>query len=169
MLKSEYAANYKKKTKPYPGITKLLDYLEAHQIPYSICTNKPDVAAKSLVHALFPDYHFVDVIGFTRDDLRKPNPTTTLKLAEKMGVKAKDCLYVGDSTIDYETALRAGMLPVLCTWGFESFGSATAGGCDSGSIIRCGIVEALRYGKEMYSLFNETPKPGSECAKENTD
>ena len=165
MLKSEYAANYKKKTKPYPGITKLLDYLETHQIPYSICTNKPDVAAKSLVHALFPDYHFVDVIGFTRDDLRKPNPTTTLKLAEKMGVKAKDCLYVGDSTIDYETALRAGMLPVLCTWGFESFEVLTKLEDAIWLHNPMRIVEALRYGKEMYSLFNETPNPDPNAPK----
>ncbi|WP_296561599.1 HAD family hydrolase [uncultured Acetobacterium sp.] len=165
MLKAEYATNYRNKTKPYPGVTKLLDYLKIHEIPFSVCTNKPDAAAKSLIHGLFPDYHFVDVIGFTRDELRKPNPETSVKLAQKMGVKPQDCLFVGDSTIDYETALRAGMLPVLCTWGFESFEVLTK--LDEAIWLHnpMRIVEALRYGKEMYSLFNEIPDPNPNAQK----
>jgi phosphoglycolate phosphatase len=165
MLKAEYASNYIKKTRPYPGITKLLDYLKIHEIPFSVCTNKPDAAAKALVSALFKDYDFVDVVGFTKDELRKPNPETTLRLAEKMGVKPHECLFVGDSTVDYETALRAEMLPVLCTWGFESFEVLTK--LDDAIWLHnpMRIVEALRYGKEMYSLFNETPEPNPNAHK----
>ena len=159
MLKAEYAGNYRKKTKPYPGITKLLDYLKAHDIPWSVCTNKPDVAAKALVSALFSDYDYVEVRGFTRDELRKPNPAISLELAAKMGVKPQECLYVGDSTIDYETAIRAEMLSVLCTWGFESFEVITK--LDDAIWLHnpMRIVDALRYGKEMYNVFNEYPDP----------
>ncbi|PKM54251.1 MAG: phosphoglycolate phosphatase [Firmicutes bacterium HGW-Firmicutes-4] len=165
MVRSEYANNYQKKTRPYPGITKLLDYLKNHNIPWSVCTNKPDNEAKALVKALFSDYDCVDVQGFTRDELRKPNPEITLELVAKMGLKPQECLYVGDSVVDYETALRAGMLPVLCTWGFESFEVLTK--LDDAIWLHnpMRIVEALRYGKEMYSLFNETPDPNPNAPK----
>ena len=72
-----------------------MDYLTVNKIPFGVCTNKPDQEAKSLVRALFKEYDFVDVVGFTKEELRKPNPKTTLALAEKMGVKPEECLYVG--------------------------------------------------------------------------
>lgn len=165
MVRAEYAGNYLKKTKPYPGITKLLDYLIANKIPFAVCTNKPDQEAKALVRALFKEYHFVDVVGFTKEALRKPNPATTLALAEKMGVKPEECLYVGDSIVDYETAISAGMLPVLCTWGFESIEVITQ--FDDAIWIHnpMRIVDALRYGKEMYAVFNEKPDPNPKGSK----
>lgn len=165
MVRAEYAKNYLKKTKPYPGITKLLDYLVANKIPFGVCTNKPDQEAKALVRALFKEYDFVDVVGFTKEGLRKPNPATTLALAKKMGVKPEECLYVGDSTVDYETAVKAGMLPVLCTWGFESFEVITQ--FDDAIWLHnpMRIVDALRYGTEMYAVFNENPDPDPNAKK----
>lgn len=165
MVAAEYAVNYRKKTKPYAGITKLLDYLKANDLPWCVCTNKPDAMAKSLVKALFKEYDYVDVSGFTKDELRKPNPTETLELAKKMEIKPEECLFVGDSTIDYETAIRAEMLPVLCTWGFESFEVITK--LEDAIWIHkpMRIVDALRYGREMYSIFNEKPDPNPNAKK----
>lgn len=157
MLKTEYTIRYKNKTKPYPGIKELLDYLKMKNIPFGICTNKPDPIAKSLVHYLFEEYDFVDVVGFTGDDLRKPNPTTTLAIAEKMGIKPQECIYVGDSRVDYETAIAAGMLPVLCTWGFESFEVISKFDDAIWVDNPMRIIHALCYGKEMYSTINEKP------------
>ncbi|MBC3888172.1 HAD-IA family hydrolase [Acetobacterium paludosum] len=152
LLRAEYSVNYLKKTKPYPEITKVLDYLKTNRIPYGVCTNKPDSEAKSLIQILFKEYDFVDVVGFTSDDLRKPNPTTTLALAKKMGVNPEECLYVGDSMVDYETGTNAGMLPVLCTWGFESpeVISKFEDAFWIDNPMR--IIEALRDGKEVYSV-----------------
>jgi len=156
MLMAEYGTRYTRKTKPYPGILNLLNYLKENEIPFGVCTNKPDPIAKSLVSILFKDYKFVDVIGYTTDKLRKPNPKSTLALAEQMGVKHEECLYVGDSTVDYETAINAEMLPVLCTWGFEPRDVITR-------LEKCiwvhnpmRIVDALLYGEDMYSIADET-------------
>lgn len=159
MLQSEYTTRYTKKTKPYPGILKLLNYLKANNIPFGVCTNKPDPMAKSLVSILFKDFDFVDVIGYTNDELRKPNPETTLALAERMGVKREECLYVGDSTVDYETAINAEMLPVLCTWGFAPVEVITKLNRSIWVHNPMRIIDALLYGKEMYSIFNEHPDP----------
>jgi phosphoglycolate phosphatase len=37
-----------------------------------------------------------------------------------LAVAPARCLYVGDTSIDMETALRAGMYPVGVLWGFRS-------------------------------------------------
>lgn len=159
MIRAEYAKRLIKKTRPYPGIINLLDALTVRDIPMAVLTNKPDPAAKAIVNALFKDYKFIDVIGFTRDEIRKPNPKVTLALAEKMGVKPEECLYVGDSTVDYETAINAGMLPVLGTWGFEDPKVITKLEKSIWVHNPMRILDALAYGKEMYSVFNESPNP----------
>ncbi|MDI3535618.1 MAG: phosphoglycolate phosphatase [Eubacteriaceae bacterium] len=158
MLRAEYGDNYTKKTKAYPGIEKLLDYLTFHKIPFGVCTNKPDPMAKSLVKTVFKKYHFVDVIGETDQEPRKPDPAIVNKLCGEMGLKASECLYVGDSIVDYETAKNAGMLCVLCTWGFEKIDTITA--LDDALWVHnpMRIVDALRYGREMYEVFNEKPE-----------
>lgn len=157
MLQSEYMTRYTRKTKPYPGMLNLLNYLRAHHIPFGVCTNKPDSVAKSLVSILFKDYDFVDVIGYTNDELRKPNPQATLGLVDRMDIKPEECLYVGDSTIDYQTAVNAGMLPVLCTWGFAPVEVITKLERSIWVDNPMRIIDALLYGREMYSVFNEKP------------
>lgn len=117
-IKTAYAKRYTNKTRPYPGIVSLLETLKAKGISFGVCTNKPDDAAKMVVAALFNAGDFVDIRGQRNDKPRKPDPAQTLEVAAKMGVRPEECLYVGDSSIDYETGKNAGMQPVLCLWGF---------------------------------------------------
>lgn len=117
-MKTCYARRYTNKTKAYDGIREVLTALKERQIPFGICTNKPDEAAGIIVSALFDRDAFIDVVGQRDSRPKKPDPTQTLALAAQMGVAPENCIYAGDSTVDYETAKNAGMLPLLCTWGF---------------------------------------------------
>lgn len=119
-MKAEYKRRYTNKTVPYAGIPGLLAFLADRGIPCGICTNKPIEAARSIAWTLFGKEPFVDVIGQQAGQHRKPEPTQTLALAKAMGVAPADCIYMGDSWVDYETAVNAGMLPVLCSWGFST-------------------------------------------------
>ena len=63
--------------------------------------------------------HLFDVV-ISADDVRipKPDPTGIYKALEKLGIKdKKECLYLGDNDIDYETASNAGVDTLLVTWG----------------------------------------------------
>jgi phosphoglycolate phosphatase len=119
-MKAEYKRRYTNKTVPYPGIPELLAFLTGKGIPFGVSTNKPIEAARSIAWTLFGKEIFVDVIGQQAGQHRKPEPTQTLNLAKAMGVAPADCIYMGDSWVDYETAVNAGMLPVLCSWGFST-------------------------------------------------
>lgn len=55
----------------------------------------------------------------TRDDTgmkMKPDPFGLLLLAERLGVKSEDCLYVGDQKVDVDAAKNAGMSSCLIQW-----------------------------------------------------
>ena len=43
-----------------------------------------------------------------------------LAAAARMGLAVGDCVYVGDTEVDLETARRAGMPCLAVSWGFRS-------------------------------------------------
>ena len=107
------------KTKPYPGITELLERLGELKIPRAVLTNKPHKAALQIAEDLFAPGTFFDVIGDKKGEPRKPDPTNALKLAHSMGVKPAEVAFFGDSDADMQTAVNAGFLPVGVLWGFR--------------------------------------------------
>ncbi|MEF9917868.1 MAG: HAD family hydrolase [Eubacterium sp.] len=155
IMKIAYAKCYVHKTKAYEGIQDLLRYLHCHNIPFAVCTNKPDDAAKIIVETIFSNDKFVDVVGQNDDKPRKPDPTQTLEVAAKMGVNPEKCIYMGDSAIDYKTAKNAGMLPVLCTWGFTEPKELMKYTDAIWIKNPLRAIGALKYGDEMYTVFNE--------------
>ena len=50
---------------------------------------------------------------------KKPNPATPLEIASHLGVKPDEVAYLGDTSVDMETAVHAGFLPVGVLWGFR--------------------------------------------------
>lgn len=110
-----YSRHLMNKTKPYAGIVELLTALNEKNIPVAICTNKQHFAAVELARKIFPTIKFAEVIG----DAKKPNPARALEIMEKIGVKPDEVAYFGDTSVDMQTAINAGFLPVGVTWGFR--------------------------------------------------
>ena len=42
-----------------------------------------------------------------------------VSMAKRMGLAVEDCVYVGDSEVDIETARNAGMTCISVSWGFR--------------------------------------------------
>lgn len=125
----EYSRGYLNKTKPYEGIINLLDQLVERKILIAINTNKYEEFIGSIVDKYFSDYNFVDIIGFNERIELKPSPMGAEIILDKMGLRREEILYVGDSSVDIETAKNAGLKSVGVDWGFrgkeelESFGA----------------------------------------------
>lgn len=116
------------KTKPYPGVPELLTRLAELRIPAAILTNKPDAVTHLVVGELLSSWEFRGVYG-QRDDLpRKPDPAVALRLAEELGADPGQILFVGDSDVDMETALAAGMRAIGAGWGFRGAEELLAAG-----------------------------------------
>ena len=128
-----YDAYCRIKTKPYDGILPLMEALQAEEIRQAIISNKPDSAVQELAEAFFPGLMDV-VIGESPAVRRKPSPDTVLAAARQMGLMALDCVYIGDTEVDLETARNAGMDCIPVSWGFRTEEQLRAAGAEE--IIR---------------------------------
>ncbi|KAA5823588.1 HAD family hydrolase [Algibacter amylolyticus] len=113
-----YTNNCINKTKPYDGITALLEALKARKLKLSILSNKEDTLTKKVALALLPSY-FESVDGLTTEAHKKPNPIKALEISKNLGIKPEDIIFVGDSDVDIQTANNANMYAVGVSWGFR--------------------------------------------------
>lgn len=139
-FKCVYEARLLQKTRPYEGVLTLLSALRERGIPLAVCTNKEHRAALTLVDALFPAGTFAYVFGERDGVRRKPDPEAVLDIAGRLGVPPSAAIYAGDSLVDMQTAVRAGMLPVGVLWGFREREELEAHG---GKIILSEPMELL--------------------------
>jgi phosphoglycolate phosphatase len=119
-FQQEYSRTWNVTTRPYEGIPEMLDALCARGLSLTVLTNKPQAFAERCVQEFFPDGTFAEVRGQQEGVPLKPDPTSARKAARCLGVEPRDCLYLGDSDVDMQTALRAGMHPVGAAWGFRT-------------------------------------------------
>lgn len=117
--KALYAQRFLIKTRPYDGILAVVELLRQRHIPLAICTNKHHEAAEAIVSKLFPQGTFQCVCGEQPNKPRKPAPDAVLGIAQALGMSPDEVVYIGDSEVDMQTGVNAGMLPVGVLWGFR--------------------------------------------------
>lgn len=116
----DYKHHFVEKTILYPGVANVLDTLNEKKIGMAILSNKADVITQRIVGELLRSWPFALVIGTGDAIPRKPDPTGAFLCASSLHVQPESIVYVGDSGIDMQTAVRSGMFPVGVTWGFRS-------------------------------------------------
>lgn len=115
----------------FENVDRLLRALDVHNLVWGIVTNKH----QRFVDKLLPKFSFtippkVVVCGDTLS-VSKPNPQPLLYAAEKLNLKACECIYVGDSKTDILAGKSAGMKTVLAEWGYiENLAEAKTWGAD---------------------------------------
>lgn len=115
-----YKNNCLVETKPFDGIVEMLVELNALNVPIALCTNKEETLSYQIMEGCFPNIDFISIIGDRYDGLKKPNAHYPLEIANVMGLKPEDILFVGDTNVDIETAINAEMIPVGVSWGFRT-------------------------------------------------
>ena len=115
-VKEIYSDNLNKKSRPFEGITEILDLLNENEIQIGIITNKMHHLAIRCVDTFFPS-HPIMTIGAGHLHPRKPSPDSALVLAGEFKTKPSEMLFIGDSSVDIKTARNAGMVPFGVEWG----------------------------------------------------
>jgi phosphoglycolate phosphatase len=118
-FRSLYDHTWHDKSLPYPGIVDLLKTLESNGIKLGVLSNKPDTFVQKIITWFFPTIHFAGVCGELTNIPAKPDPRLALDIAKKMNLPVKQITFIGDSGIDIQTGLNAGMVPVGVSWGFR--------------------------------------------------
>ncbi len=132
-MRKGYGQRWANTSKPFSNIPELLDRLTVMDVKVSVLSNKLDVFTKEMVQVLLGAWQFHSVVGLNNDIPRKPDPSGALEIAHKMHVEPKQCIFVGDSNIDMETAVGAGMRPVGVLWGYQ----------DRDRLVKSGAVDLL--------------------------
>ena len=106
---------------PYDGIIELLDRLSAEGIRFAVASNKYQDGTEQLVRNLFGRYDFVKILGERKGKPIKPDPLIVQEAMEGIpGINIDEVLYCGDSNVDMQTGINAGVKTVGVTWGFRS-------------------------------------------------
>ena len=105
-------------TRPYDGILELMDTLKAKGYKMAIVSNKVDTAVKELNQHFFGDRVPV-AIGEKPGVKKKPAPDTVFAALEELGSTKEESVYIGDSDVDFNTALNSDMPCISVLWGFR--------------------------------------------------
>ena len=114
-----YAETYMHTDKLYDGIYEALIEL-SKKYKIAVLSNKQDEYVKALVNQLLPDGICLIARGSLAGVPAKPEPTTAFGMISDLGVKAEECILIGDSEIDIMTAKNAGIGILSVSWGYST-------------------------------------------------
>lgn len=129
LLMDTYRAHPYDRAKLYPGIGRLLEKSVAADFKLGVLSNKEDSLVKEIVEALLGDFPFLTVQGASDGLPLKPEPKAAALFAQIAGCAHDEILFIGDSEVDYHTALAAKMRVAVVTWGFRSRSDLETNGC----------------------------------------
>ena len=134
-----YTEGCMKKTRPYPGVTALLEALQSRGIKLMVLSNKGEENTARLIAHYFPDIHFLRVCGGRPDRPLKPEPAAVKELVGEFGLDPEKTLFIGDSDVDILTAQNAGIRAFGVSWGYRSREELKAAGAEA----IAGVAEEL--------------------------
>jgi len=114
-----YREHYLDYTTLYPGVRESLDRLRGAGKQMAVLTNKPVRISKAILDGLGIGPHFFRVYGGNSFDFKKPHPIGVETLMRESGVAADRTLMIGDSSVDIQTAVNAGVQSCGVTYGFQ--------------------------------------------------
>lgn len=117
IFREHYLLHMADNTAPYEGVNELIEKLRESGIKTAVVSNKLHSAVVGLCKDYFPGIECA--IGVSVEEERKPNPVNVLKVLDTFSLKADECIYVGDSEVDVETAHNASLKCIGVTWGFR--------------------------------------------------
>ena len=116
-FKKYYLKHYADYTKPYPGIKEMLTKLKGI-VRLVVVSNKDHDLTNKIITKEFPG--LFDVIqGSYLDHPKKPDPYLINKIIKENKIK-DGCLYIGDTNVDKESAINAGLDYLLVNYGYRT-------------------------------------------------
>ena len=145
LYRKDYALSWQSGSTVYPGVDNLLDELQKSGFEMAVLSNKTHDFTVEMVRTLFPSIRFTAVLGQREGIPHKPHPAGALQLADMLGTSPENCIVIGDSTMDLETAANAGMRCVAGGWGYH----------DRDRLLAAGATRLIGHPSELPALLEE--------------
>jgi phosphoglycolate phosphatase len=117
-------------TRLYDGLDEVLIKLKKLGYKLAIVSNKPDSVTQIVVEQKLARYGFDFVTG-NRPELFNPKPDKSCVeyCLSSLGMNKEDAIFVGDSEVDVQTFIGAGIDGIGVTWGFRPKQQLVEAGC----------------------------------------
>jgi len=113
-------------SRPFTGITQLLDWLDREQLRWGIVTNKPRRYTDPLLERLGLSQR--SHVTLCPDDVQqnKPDPESLLLACSRLSCSPEQTIYIGDHRRDIDAGKNAGMRTVVANYGYIADEQQTA-------------------------------------------
>lgn len=145
LYRKDYALSWKSGSTVYPGVANLLVELQRSGFDMAILSNKTHEFTVEMAHEMFSAIRFSAVLGQREGIPHKPNPAGALQLADILSASPENCIIIGDSTMDLETAANAEMRAIGVTWGYH----------DRDRLLDAGATHLIDEPSELLSLLDD--------------
>lgn len=115
---AHYRVGLARASRPFPGIAELLLMLDLRGLRWGVVTNKADWLTQPLLAELGLATRCACIVSGDSAGKPKPAPDPLLLACRKLGLKPKDCVYVGDDLRDIQSAKAAKMRSIAVAWGY---------------------------------------------------
>lgn len=120
-FRKHYMKHSEDTTRPYDGILELLSSLKAKGKRIAVVSNKFDAATKALCDKYFPNLIDIALGENEAEGIRKkPAPDMVFKAMKQLNASPEECVYIGDSDVDLQTAKNSGIPCISVLWGFRT-------------------------------------------------
>ena len=118
IFKSYYLEHYADYTKPFEGIKEMLINLKG-KVTLAVVSNKDNDLTNKIINKEFPG--LFDIIqGSYLDHPKKPDPYLINKIIKENNIDRANCLYIGDTNVDKESATNVGLPYLLVNYGYRT-------------------------------------------------
>lgn len=117
-------------TRPYDGVTELLERLSESDCRLAVASNKFHEGTTRLISRFFPAIRFDAVYGNCAGMPLKPDAALLQSIMRECGSNATHCCMIGDSGVDMQTAHNAATHSIGVTWGFRTREELVANGAE---------------------------------------
>ncbi len=116
---AHYGDNLPGRSACFPGALAALERFAAAGYALAICTNKPQALTDRLMAGLGADRYFAAIAGADAFPWRKPDPRHLLGVIDRAGGDPARAIMIGDSDVDMNTALAAGIPAIAVSFGYS--------------------------------------------------
>ena len=114
----------------YDGLDATLKALKEKGYKLAIVSNKPDSVTQIVVEQKLKKYGFDFVTGNRPEQFNpKPDKSCVEFCLNELNVKKENAIFVGDSEVDVQTFVNAGVDGIGVTWGFRANSLLEEAGC----------------------------------------
>lgn len=126
VTKKFYGENLVVDTVFYDGVVEFLEWLKEFGVGIALTSNKPIEFCREIVEVMKIDNFFKVIYGGCTDYTLKPAPDMVNLAVADLGVKADECLMIGDNWTDIDAAKAAGSVCGFFTAGMGRMADSLA-------------------------------------------